>query len=191
MVWNLKSQFSSEPKNSCFFLGNQDIINGCVEQESRKEKKRKQEGEGKKAEKTMEKKNVQWSAEETKCLVAIWASPEFQEKLETSTRKSKLYNKLSEEMAKAGFTRTPDQIINQLKKLKKDYRDTKTDLSKSGAGYGDTGDSYELLDSVMGHRPANQVTGALNSATAATTVDESGSSIYDGGRLTTHHSLKY
>ena len=52
----------------------------------------------------MEKKNVQWSAEETKCLVVIWASPEFQEKLETSTRKSKLYNKLSEEMAKAGFT---------------------------------------------------------------------------------------
>ena len=42
----------------------------------------------------------------------------------------------------------------------------------------------------MGHRPANQVTGALNSATAATTIDESGS-IYDGGRLTTHHSLKY
>ena len=67
----------------------------------------------------MEKKNVQWSAEETKCLVAIWASPEFQEKLETSTRKSKLYNKLSEEMAKAGFTRTPDQIINKLKKLSK------------------------------------------------------------------------
>ena len=52
----------------------------------------------------MEKKNLQWSAEETKCLVVIWASPEFQEKLETSTRKSKLYNKLSEEMAKAGFT---------------------------------------------------------------------------------------
>ena len=124
------------------------------------------------------------------CLVAIWASPEFQEKLETSTRKSKLYNKLSEEMAKAGFTRTPDQIINQLKKLKKDYRDTKTDLSKSGAGYGDTGDSYELLDSVMGHRPANQVTGALNTATAATTIDESGSSIYDGCRLTTHHSCE-
>ncbi|XP_030269989.1 zinc finger and SCAN domain-containing protein 20-like isoform X2 [Sparus aurata] len=128
----------------------------------------------------MEKKNVQWSAEETKCLVAIWASPEFQEKLQTSTRKSKLYNELSEEMAKAGFTRTPDQIINKLKKLKKDYRDTKKDLSKSGAGHGDTGDSYELLDSVMGHRPANQVTGALNSATAATTIDESGSSIYDG-----------
>ena len=65
----------------------------------------------------MEKKNVQWSAEETKCLVAIWASPEFQEKLETSIRKSKLCNELSEEMAKAWFTRTSNQIINKLKKL--------------------------------------------------------------------------
>ena len=69
----------------------------------------------------MEKKNVQWSAEETKCLVAIWASPESQEKLETSTRKSKLYNKFLEEMAKAGFIRMTDKIIDKLKKLKKDY----------------------------------------------------------------------
>ncbi|KAM4628686.1 uncharacterized protein ACJ7VT_001151 [Polymixia lowei] len=55
------------------------------------------------------------SAAETKCLVAILASTEFQEKLESGTRKTKLY-------------------------------------------------------SVMGQRPANQVTGALNSATAASTI---------------------
>lgn len=112
MVRNLKSWFAAEPKNSWFFLANRDIISGRVKLESRKEKERKQR-------RRWRRKNVQWSAEETKCLVAIWASPEFQEKLETSTRKSKLYNELLEEMAKAGFTRTPDQIINKLKKLKK------------------------------------------------------------------------
>lgn len=147
--------------------------------------------------KSVEKKNLQWSTEETKCLVAIWASTEFQEKLESSTRKSKLYAELVEELAKAGFSRTSDQIINKLKKLKKDYRDTKKDLGKSGAGRGDTCHSYELLHSVMGQRPANQLTGALNSATAATTIDADlaspvtpGSSTYDDGRLTAYHSLK-
>lgn len=136
----------------------------------------------------MEKKNSPWSKTETKCLVAIWASPEFQEKLESSTRKGKLYKELSDEMAKAGFTRTPDQIINKLKKLKKDYRDTRKDMNKSGAGRGDTNDCYELLDGVMGHRPANEVTGALNSATASTTIAESTSSKgpHDSGRLTTY-----
>ena len=38
---------------------------------------------------------------------------------------------------------------------------------KSGNRRRDLDDSFELLDSVMGCRPANQAKGALNSATAA------------------------
>ncbi len=59
------------------------------------------------------KTSVQWSAEETKCLVATWACTEFQEKLESSTRKSTLYAELVEELAKAEFIQTPDQIVNK------------------------------------------------------------------------------
>ena len=79
--------------------------------------------------------NVQWSEEETECLLSVWASREFQEKLDGTQRKAKLYAELVEVLAKAGFIRTAEQIINTLKKLKSDYRGAKKELKKSGAGY--------------------------------------------------------
>lgn len=111
----------------------------------------------------------QWSAEETNALLAIWSSREIQDKLESSQRKSKVYAEIREEMEKAGFARTTEQIINKLKKIKKDYRDYKKENSKSGAGRTifKNGVNFEVLDSVLGHRPANQLTGALNSVSAA------------------------
>lgn len=63
----------------------------------------------------VQKKSVQWSDHKTQCLVLIWLCPEFQEKLESSTRKFELYVKLGEELAKAGFTSTQEQIINNNK----------------------------------------------------------------------------
>ena len=101
--------------------------------------------------------------------MSAWASPEFQEKLEGTQRKAKLYSELVEVLASAGFPRTQEQIINKLKKLKSDYRDAKKQLSKSGTGYdkNDIFPYYDIIDGAMGHRPANQVTGSLNSATAA------------------------
>ncbi len=62
----------------------------------------------------MEKKSVQWSADETQCLLMIWSSPEFQEKLQSSTRRSKLSAELVEELAKARFNRTQEQNSKQI-----------------------------------------------------------------------------
>lgn len=42
------------------------------------------------AEKLSEKKITQWSTEETEYLLAIWTSADFQQKLKSSTAKSKL-----------------------------------------------------------------------------------------------------
>lgn len=71
------------------------------------------------------------------------------------------------EMAVAGFERNAEQISNKLKKLKKDYRDQKKDLGRSGNGRPCRNLHFDVLDSVLGDRPACQVTGALNSATVA------------------------
>ncbi|KAK7175605.1 hypothetical protein R3I93_002514 [Phoxinus phoxinus] len=68
-------------------------------------------------------------------------------------------------MAVAGFDRNLVQISNKLKKLKKDYRDQKKDLGRSGNGRPRRNPHFDVLDSVLGDRPACQVTGALNSAT--------------------------
>ncbi|XP_030612257.1 uncharacterized protein LOC115799302 [Archocentrus centrarchus] len=113
--------------------------------------------------------NQQWSEEETNILLAIWSSREIQDKLENSQRKAKVYEEVQAELLIAGYNRTPEQITNKLKKLKKDYRDHKKEVFKGGAGRSSRGRNavhFDVLESVLGPRPANQRTGALNSTTA-------------------------
>ena len=83
-----------------------------------------------------------------------------------ATRTKPVFSNIQEEMAAAGYERTVEQISNKLKKLKKDYRDQKKDLGKSGNGRPRKNPYFDVLDSVLGDRPACNVTGALNSATA-------------------------
>lgn len=66
-----------------------------------------------------------WSSEETSVLLVIWSSSEIQEKLESSKSKKSVYGEISQEMQNGGFSRSTDQIINKLKKLRKEYRDQK------------------------------------------------------------------
>ncbi|KAL7398697.1 hypothetical protein ABVT39_013600 [Epinephelus coioides] len=69
-------------------------------------------------------------------------------------------------MAAVGYKRTIDQISNKLKKIKrKKITGTKTS-SRSDNGQSRRISHFNVLDSVLGDRPACQVTGALNSATA-------------------------
>uniref|UniRef100_A0A3Q0RHI4 Myb/SANT-like DNA-binding domain-containing protein n=1 Tax=Amphilophus citrinellus TaxID=61819 RepID=A0A3Q0RHI4_AMPCI len=114
------------------------------------------------------KMNQQWSKAKTNALLMIWSSREIQDKLKSSQRKAKVYIKIQAELLSAGFSRTPEQMVNKLKKLEKDYRDHKKELSKHSAGRsrGRNAVHFDVLDSVLGHRPANQLTGALNSTTA-------------------------
>ncbi|XP_067314371.1 zinc finger and SCAN domain-containing protein 20 [Pseudorasbora parva] len=113
-----------------------------------------------------ENKSVQqWSSEETSVLLAIWSSSEIQEKLERSKMKKRVYDEMSQEMLNGGFSRSTDQIINKLKKLRKEYRDQKRKPSKRGSVHINTNFDHDFLESVLGQRPASQPTGALNSAT--------------------------
>ena len=107
----------------------------------------------------------QWTVEEATRLLGFWSSAEVQKRLEGATRTKVVFEQLQREMAAAGYDRSAEQIVNKLKKLK-DFRDQKKDLGRSGNG---------RPDSVLGDRPACQITGALNSATAMleSMVDES------------------
>ncbi len=112
-------------------------------------------------------KNTQhWSSEETSVLLAIWSSTEIQEKLESSARKKIVYDEISQEMLNGGFSRSTEQIMNKLKKLRKEYRDLKRKPSKSDCGHISKTFDHDLMESVLEHRPASQLTGALNPATA-------------------------
>ena len=87
-------------------------------------------------------------------------------------------------MAAAGYDRGTDQLLNKIKKLKKEYRDQKKDLGRSGSGRPKKSPYFDILESVLGDRPACQVTGALNSATAMleAIVDDSGQTFAASGR---------
>ncbi|XP_059923518.1 uncharacterized protein LOC132469549 [Gadus macrocephalus] len=117
----------------------------------------------------------QWTVEERTCLLGFWSSAEVQKKLEGATRTKVVFEQLQREMAAAGYDRSAEQIINKLKKSKKDFRDQKKDLGRSGNGRPKKGPHFDVIDSVLGDRPACQITGALNSATAMleSMVDES------------------
>ncbi|XP_060782569.1 uncharacterized protein LOC132889770 [Neoarius graeffei] len=108
----------------------------------------------------------QWSVEETTCLLAIWSTDEVQAKLEGATQTKPVLHQIQKEMAAAGYKHPLEQISNKLKKLKKDYRDQKKDLGRSGNGRPRKNPQFNILDSVLGNRPAKNATGALNSATA-------------------------
>ena len=108
----------------------------------------------------------QWTEEETQCFLALWSSDEVQNKFEGDSRTKPIFAKIQREMAAAGYERSIKQLVNKLKKLKKDYRDQRKVLERSGSGQHQRNIHFNLLHSVMGDRPANQTTGALNSATA-------------------------
>ncbi|XP_033981847.1 uncharacterized protein LOC117478975 isoform X1 [Trematomus bernacchii] len=105
----------------------------------------------------------QWSTEETSYLMAIWSSEEVQRKLEGSTRAKAILQQLKREMASAGYDRSILQISNTLKKLKKDYRDQKKELGRSGSGRTKTSPHFDLLNSVLGDRPTSGVGCTVNS----------------------------
>lgn len=62
------------------------------------------------SEKQRETNIVQWSADETKYLLGIWTSTDFQQRVKQQYYKSKLYAELSKELARPGFQRTTLEI---------------------------------------------------------------------------------
>ncbi|CAK6978286.1 uncharacterized protein LOC114468223 [Scomber scombrus] len=76
----------------------------------------------------MDKTKQQWSEEETQCFLVLWSSAEVQTKLDGACRTKPVFENIKQGMAEAGYQRSVDQLINKLKKLKKDYRDQKKKL---------------------------------------------------------------
>ncbi len=119
------------------------------------------------------KSRQQWSEEETQCFLALWSSSEVQNKLEGASWTQPVFEKIQREMAAATYDQSVEQLINKLKKLKKNYKDQKKELECSSSGQLKRNPHFAPLHSLLGNRPSNQVMGALNSATATTAMLES------------------
>ncbi|KAI3364060.1 hypothetical protein L3Q82_010879 [Scortum barcoo] len=88
-----------------------------------------------------------------------FGEPEIQKKLKGATRTKLVFVELQREMATVGYDRNIEQINNKLKKLKKEFRDQKRELGRSGAGRPRKSPHFDLLDLVLCDRLACQLTG--------------------------------
>jgi len=94
-----------------------------------------------------------WSDKETLKLIEIWKEETIQEQLEGSKQNCDVYDKISREMATAGFTRSGPQCREKVKKLRGKYKKIKDGLKQTG-NKRKTCKFYEELDNVMGHKLA-------------------------------------
>ncbi|XP_065895990.1 myb/SANT-like DNA-binding domain-containing protein 7 [Dysidea avara] len=94
-----------------------------------------------------------WSDKEVLKLIEIWGEQTIQEQLEGCKRNREVFDKISREMAVAGFTRTGPQCREKVKKLKGEYKKIKDGLKQTGNNR-KTCKFFEELDEVMGTKPA-------------------------------------
>ncbi|RXM33887.1 Trihelix transcription factor GT-2 [Acipenser ruthenus] len=105
-----------------------------------------------------------WDADEVQALVTLWCDRSVQGELASSVRNEKIYAKLAADLKELGYNRSLKQCQEKIKKLKQEYKKIKEHNSKSGADH-KKGKYYDIVDSVLGHRPAALRAGAVNSAT--------------------------
>ncbi|XP_041850745.1 uncharacterized protein LOC121645983 isoform X2 [Melanotaenia boesemani] len=92
-----------------------------------------------------------WSEKETQCFLELWSSAEIQNKWDGATRTKHIFVELQRKMSAAGYERSLDQLVNKLKKLKKDFRDQKRELGRNGRSPQNS--HFDILNSVLGENP--------------------------------------
>ncbi|KAL0973270.1 hypothetical protein UPYG_G00201260 [Umbra pygmaea] len=71
-----------------------------------------------------------WSADEVNALVTSWSSRSVQKELLSTVRNTRVFARISSELAALGFKKTTNQCRWKIKKLKQDYKKMKNDTSK-------------------------------------------------------------
>ena len=97
-----------------------------------------------------------WEDDEVDALIAIWGEEDMQAKLEGATRNIKIFDTIAKRLNELGFEgRTAVQCREKMKKIKGAYRKAKSHNGKTGRDR-KTLKYMDKLDSILGHRPANQ-----------------------------------
>ena len=102
----------------------------------------------------MASRGTTWGEEEVKALLEIWGDERIQSKFDGAKRKQPLHEKIARELKARGYNRDAEQIKTKIKNLKSTYRSIKDHNNKSGNDK-KTGQFYEELDAILGHRPAS------------------------------------
>ena len=95
-----------------------------------------------------------WTDKEVKTLLGIWGESKIQEQLDGAVRNKTVYATISKKMIEKGCKKSLIQCRTKIKNLKKEYRNVKDHNGETGRGRR-TCKHYEMLDSILGHRPAS------------------------------------
>ena len=104
-----------------------------------------------------------WSKEETYKLIEVWGDDKIQAQLEGCKRNQDIFAKISSELSKEGYERTTQQCRDKIKKLKVDYRKIKDKRNKTGEDRYPEWDFFDVLDEILGHKPATAPPVVVNS----------------------------
>ncbi|MBN3273278.1 ZSC32 protein, partial [Polyodon spathula] len=111
-----------------------------------------------------------WKNEETTLLLSVWADSEIQKQLMSAMRNIRVYEKIAKVLADNGFTRTPQQCRDKIKKLRVHYKNIKGSNNRKGNSR-KTFLYYEQMDSVLGSRPVNELNEGLFNSSISTCVE--------------------
>lgn len=117
-------------------------------------------------------KSYNFSEEETRALLEIWANEETYSQIRRSGIKKPIWERISSEMKKSGYNRTGDQYRQKLKDLEKKYKSIKEKMN----GTGEENDTasfpyFEIMDSVMGTNPSVTPVCMIDSGNSGSPVD--------------------
>ena len=97
-----------------------------------------------------------WSHEEILAVIRVWSDQTIQVMLDGATRNADIYKKIAERLEQeGGFQRTHKQCKEKLKNLRQFYKDLKDGHNRSGFNR-DNWPYYDLIDAVLGDRPATR-----------------------------------
>ena len=104
-----------------------------------------------------------WSVEETRALLNLWCDDRVQRQLEGAVRNKAIFEEIQRNLGSLGYHRTWLQCRVKVKNLIATYRKIKDNNSRSGQGRSDF-IFFDLLDRILGTRPASRPTNLLSSS---------------------------
>lgn len=129
-----------------------------------------------------------WTAHETKMLLQIWGHEDIQSQFDGVVRNDDVYKSIGQELQILGVSRDTKQIREKIKKLKQQYRQAKEKNGKSGAGRSKF-QWFEIMDQILGPRPASSGTGLRNSTGPQSQPQEESGEVLDTFLGTVNMSL--
>ena len=112
-----------------------------------------------------------WSVEETRALLNLWGDDRVQRQLEGAVRNKAVFETIQRALANLGYQRTWIQCRVKVKNLIATYRKIKDNNNRSGQGRSDFL-FFDLLDRILGTRPASRPTNILSSCPAPPTTTQ-------------------